>query len=404
MNTMKTPETPINEPLRIDALKEYSILDTLPEKEYDEITYLASFICDTPISLISLIDEKRQWFKSHFGLNATETPREVAFCAHAINNIHEIFIVPDSRNDDRFFDNPLVTNDPHVIFYAGVPLISENGLALGTLCIIDHKPKELNENQKKALQYLANQVSRLFEKRKQSVYLEMTNNELEFKNLNLQNFARNASHDIKSPLYSITMLTDLLLEEYSSDISQHGLEIISHIKSSSNKLAQLIDGILKYSKDSSIIVKEKETINFTELINFIKEILDPQNLSLINVNYSPNEYLFTNKTALEQILINLISNSIKYNDKDKTIINVSLNQDQSNTIITIEDNGIGVKEEDKERIFEIFQTTSNTDKKGMQGTGIGLATVKSLVKILNGRIEVFSEFGKGMKTILYFKK
>ena len=122
---MKFPEIPVNELQRLDALKEYSILDTLPEKEFDELTALASFICKTPISLISLVDDKRQWFKSKKGLNANETAKELAFCAHAINAPNELFVVPDSRKDDRFHDNPLVTDAPFVIFYAGVPLISD---------------------------------------------------------------------------------------------------------------------------------------------------------------------------------------------------------------------------------------------------------------------------------------
>ena len=128
---MKFPKIPDNEQQRLDALKEYSILDTLPEKEFDEITALASYICKTPISLISLIDDKRQWFKSKQGLSVNETAKEIAFCAHAINKPDEVFIIPDSRKDDRFHDNPLVTAAPFVIFYAGVPLKSENGLPLG---------------------------------------------------------------------------------------------------------------------------------------------------------------------------------------------------------------------------------------------------------------------------------
>ncbi|QRR02415.1 GAF domain-containing protein [Dyadobacter sandarakinus] len=151
---------------RIAALKEYEILDSISEQEYDDITALASLICQTPVSLISLIDDSRQWFKSNHGLSVRETPRDFAFCTHTILNPSQVFVVPDSREDARFADNPLVTGDPHVIFYAGAPLIDSNGFALGSLCVIDHTPKSLSETQLSALQILAKNVVNLIENRK----------------------------------------------------------------------------------------------------------------------------------------------------------------------------------------------------------------------------------------------
>lgn len=151
---------------RLQALTDYSILDSLPEKEYDDITQIASEICQTPIALISLIDDSRQWFKSNHGLSIRETPREYAFCTHAIQNPSQVFVVPDSRQDERFAQNPLVTGDPNVIFYAGAPLIDSKGFGLGSLCVIDNNPRELNEKQIAALQTLAKHVVNLIELRK----------------------------------------------------------------------------------------------------------------------------------------------------------------------------------------------------------------------------------------------
>lgn len=172
---MEKPDIPINEKERIEALKSYMILDSHVEKDFDDITKLASIICKVPIALISLIDSERQWFKSRIGLDVTETSREISFCGHAINHSEELFIISDSRKDSRFFDNPLVTGDPNVIFYAGSPLLDESGFVLGTLCVIDNHPKNLTEEQKLVLKYLSNQVVNLMKYRRNNLLLANEN-------------------------------------------------------------------------------------------------------------------------------------------------------------------------------------------------------------------------------------
>ena len=163
---MKAP-LPKNEAQRLAALKEYHILDTAPEQIYDDITALAAHLCDAPIAMVSLVDESRQWFKSKLGLNPRETPRDVAFCAHAILQ-SEPLIVRDAMKDARFADSALVTRSPHIRFYAGFPLASPEGFALGTLCAIDRKPRQLSAAQKQAMQALSRQVMALLELRRVS--------------------------------------------------------------------------------------------------------------------------------------------------------------------------------------------------------------------------------------------
>jgi GAF domain-containing protein len=147
-----------NERKRLLRLQSLNILDTLPQQSYDDITYLASEIAGTPIALISIVDEERQWFKSTVGLDARETHRDYAFCAHAILTPTEQLVVRDATQDPRFADNPLVTSDPMIRFYAGSPLICSDGTALGTLCVIDRKPRTLSPMQARALQVLSRQV------------------------------------------------------------------------------------------------------------------------------------------------------------------------------------------------------------------------------------------------------
>jgi GAF domain-containing protein len=136
---------PHDEPDRLRALRGYEILDTPPEQAFDDLTLLASVICETPISLVSLVDAQRQWFKSKVGLDVPETSRDVAFCAHAILDPQEVLVVTDATADQRFAENPLVTGDPQIRFYAGAPIAPASGHAVGTLCVLDRKPRELTQ-------------------------------------------------------------------------------------------------------------------------------------------------------------------------------------------------------------------------------------------------------------------
>ena len=378
---------------RLKSLESYSIIDSISENDYDNLTAIASEICNTPISLVTLLDENRQWFKSHHGLTVSETSRDISFCGHAINQDEDIFIVQDARSDIRFHDNPLVTGNPNIIFYAGVVLKTADNFPLGTLCVIDSKPNLLNASQIKSLKALSNQVMNLLELRKNKIQLEKVNKELEENNRELEKFASVAAHDLKSPLNNIYSLANLLSDEYGSKIDAEGQQLLDYIILSSENLKNLIGGLLDYSKTAKLIKVDKTQINLEKIIQGIKSYYSFENKCLINLNTSLTN-IYSNKTAVEQILINLITNSHKYSDKSITEIEIEITENVSEYLIAVKDNGPGIKKEYHGKIFDMFETY-NLDKNGNSGNGIGLATVKKLVEALGGQISVASDFGHG---------
>ncbi|NJB70513.1 signal transduction histidine kinase [Saonia flava] len=391
-----------NETGRLEELNSYSILDTLPEEDYDNLTEIAAEICGTPISLVSLLDDKRQWFKSHHGLNAESTPKEYAFCAHAIHE-DEIFIIQDSRTDNRFHDNPLVTGEPKVIFYAGVPLVTEQGLPLGTLCVIDHTPKLLSKSQIGSLKALAKQVMNLLELRKSNALLETSMASLKEKNEELEQFAYIAAHDLKSPLNNISSISELFSESYGPDMDEEGKMMLSFIKNASDKLKGLVDGLLQYSRSDSVFKEGDSLINLESLKSDILGLYSYDNEISIDLKSNVKE-VKTNRAAINQILMNLISNAIKYSDKEHVKIELGIFDIDNNYECYVKDNGPGIPSDQHEKIFEIFITSTEKDKYGNAGNGLGLATVKKIVEKMGGSIKVESSLGKGANFIFRIQK
>ena len=182
---------PPNEEARLAALQSFHILDTPAEKAFDDLVRLASYICQTPVAMVSFVDRDRQWFKAKLGVAVQETARDLAFCAHAILTPEDLLIVPDASLDERFSDNPFVTDAPNIRFYAGAPLVTASGMPLGTLCVVDHSPKELTPGQINALTVLRNLVVRELELHKRnSELLEAIRNLEQAKGALMQNDRR----------------------------------------------------------------------------------------------------------------------------------------------------------------------------------------------------------------------
>ena len=400
---MEIAAIPANEAERLQALREYSILDSLPEKDFEDITRIASEICQTPISLISLIDADRQWFKSKIGIDSTESSRDQAFCAHAINSPGEILNVKDSRLDKRFFDNPFVTGDPNAVFYAGVPLVNADGFALGTICVIDQVPRELDSSQLNLLRALSNQVVKLFELRKANRLLLEYQEEMQARNKDLEQFGYMISHDIKSPLRNIISLTSILQKSLIGKADAYEMEVIDHLVNTSIRLKSLINGIVAYYMDVNIDVQNKQSIQLDALFAELAALLDPRRECIIT-HHSDVTVVVTNEVALKQILINLITNAIKYNDKDVVKIDVHITDKPDRYEWIVQDNGFGIEKEHFSEIFKTFKTLGRKDRFNNLGTGIGLSTVKKLVEKSGGTIRVESEPGAGCTFTFTIKK
>jgi len=402
---MVTQETSLRELKRLKALKEYRILDTPNEAEYDEITQLAAKISGMPVALISFIDKNRQWFKSKVGFDVCETERNISFCTHAIEAEDDILEVTNALEDVRFKDNPLVTNaESPVIYYCGFKLTDSRGMTLGTLCIIDHQPGSINESQKASLKALSNQVVKLLELRRNFGLLKQAEKSLKDKNALLKNFAGTVSHDIKMPLANMVLTVDILKKKYQSVLDDEGLEYLGYLKQSSFKLSEYITGILNlYESEVNTLENAKDTFDLKKLL---EEIIDLFNIKHECEIQLPNKNieLHCNRTALEQILLNLIGNSLKYNDKENIVIKIKCKEKDEHYLFSVHDNGVGIPKEKQKEIFNLFSTAGIQDRHGNKGNGIGLSTVKKLVKKLGGKVKVKSELGEFTKVSFTIKK
>jgi len=341
-----------------------------------------------------LVDSDRQWFKSKVGLQASETSRDIAFCAHAIVQSEEIFIIEDATKDDRFFDNPLVVNAPLVIFYSGVVLKSDTNYPLGTLCVIDNKPRKLNEKQIRALKTIAGQIMNLLNYKKVFRIEKELRVQLSQKNQELESFAAIAAHDLKSPLINIMSIVNLFSKTYELQIEAKGTIMLDLIEKSARRLSLMIDGLLQFSKIDGISLLKKSNVNLSETITELTALIGNENNLKISL-YSDLTTIETYPVLLDQILINLFTNSLKYSHTKIAEIELYVSDNPSHYLFIVKDNGPGIDKKYQGAIFNLFQTATNKDQFGNKGNGIGLAIVKKIIEKLGGKIYVESELGHG---------
>ncbi len=366
----------------------------MAEAQYDEITALAADICETPLALITLVDDSRQWFKSAYGLNITETPRKFSFCSVAIETPEKPLLINKIDENRRFWSNPFVAGEPFIKSYFGIPILSPEGLPIGTLCVLDSKPRELSDKQINVLTVLAHQASRYLDLHRTRIELNYALRESEIRNSELERFAHVAAHDLKSPLNNMTMITKILASDFAEDMSTEALELVSLINKTTTSMREMIDNILIHAKDNHTLKSSKQEFNLDVLLKEIIRGLDkPDNCQFVLPD-KPH-YITSNKTALYQILSNLISNSLKYNESEFVEIKVEFAEDNKNFHFDITDNGNGISGDVLSTIFDIFKTGNTQDRFGNLGTGVGLSTVKRLIDRVNGSITIESKVDHG---------
>lgn len=371
-----------HEAQRLNALFQYEVLDTEDEKVFDELTELASAICGTEISLISLVDKDRQWFKSRVGLDAPETPRNIAFCSHAILQ-EKVFEVPNALEDERFFDNPLVTGAPDIRFYAGMPLVTPDGFPLGTLCVIDQEPKKLTADQERALQILAKQVITQLELRIHTRQVERINEQRE------KMFAV-VAHDLRSPFNGIMGMSKILRSKAETLKPERIMQAAEGILSSSHKVYQLLDELLQWTKNEMGVIKiDAKGVKVSDVMLATKDFLDDaaalKNVSL-NIDADESILIAADETLIKTVMRNLVSNAIKYTPEQGEVTLSAVPQDDM-VKMTVQDTGAGIPEDLRVSLFS-STVESHVGSAGEQGQGIGLKLCGDFIRKLHGKIWV----------------
>lgn len=391
---------PPNEPERLEELYSLEVLDTGINQQLELITQVASRSFGTPIALVSLVDAERQWFKAKTGLAASETPREQAFCAHAILD-RETMVVKNAAEDERFADNPLVTGDPRIRFYAGAPLITQNGFPIGTLCVIDTEPRIASEEDLKTLRQLAALAVGILQNESKQTKLEAEVHTAVTRDSNPDLLISSLRHELRTPIRHIVSFSELLQTELADDdtgLRQKGF--IDIIRQSGEHLSQLIDNLVRYEQspfsDSLLLEPVDIGTKTADVVQSFTGTVAEKTQTLSFDEPAGRITAHADATSLRQILINLIMNASQYTPENGAItVSVSVNSDQSGCLLEIRDNGPGMPLNVLTGLGKPFVRGVSPSETHTEGVGLGLHITKRLCDAMNGSLTFTPNLGGG---------
>ena len=399
---------PTNEQARLAALRRYGILDTPPERTFDRITALAAEVFDVPLALITLVDETRSWWKSHFGTDVGYIPREIAPCNIVILQ-NDLVVVSDCLLHDVY--GALESMKAFgVRFYAAAPLYSDEGYNLGTLCVADpRRPHECTERERQILADLASVVIDELELRRAAarlieadrVLLEL-NARLEETSRNKSDFLARMSHELRTPLNAIMGASELLDAGLWGHLSEKQTEYVHHINTSGAHLLSLINDVLDISKvEAGIEILHAEPVSLHAIVQASADQVRPvavaRRLTLDVATPPPDTVFDADERKLKQVLVNVLSNAVWFTPEGGRV-SLSATAGPREVVFTIEDSGPGIAAEYHERIFEeFFQVPGRPPVTTQPGTGLGLAIAKRLIELHAGRIWVDASASSGSR-------
>lgn len=377
---------PAYEVKRIEVLRKYEILDTPPDGSFDHITKMAAELLDMPIAIVSLVDTDRVWFKSKYGLDVQEVGIEPGLCSSAILE-DGLYLVEDARKDLRTLANPLVAGEFGLQFYSSVTLKTKEGFNLGTLCVIDKKPRKFPARKQRILKNLAELVVQQMELRLEARIAIKHQHQI----LNI------TAHDLKNPLSIMPLLAELIIHNKHNPVAIE--DIASQIKSAGKRMTKTINDILEAAREDTGRLQLR--LKAVDLSVLIKGVVASNNALARNkkqtliLDAKDDCMVYGDHQRLSEIVDNLINNAIKYSPRGKEIY-IILSEKKDSAVIEVRDFGPGLTKDDMKNLFRKFTSLSAQPTGGESSSGLGLSIVKHLVDAHRGKIYASSKgAGKG---------